>query len=53
MAGSHTPQQNHLLAALSGDERERIYPHLQLVAMPGNPCAMSISRLSASFRCCT
>jgi CRP-like cAMP-binding protein len=32
--GSHAPQQNHLLAALSDAERERIYPHLQLVAMP-------------------
>jgi CRP-like cAMP-binding protein len=28
------PQQNHLLAALSAAERERIYPHLRLVAMP-------------------
>src|SRR5882757_1743175 len=28
------PQQNHLLAALSGSERERVYPHLQLVPMP-------------------
>jgi CRP-like cAMP-binding protein len=28
------PQQNHLLAALSAAERERIYPHLRLMAMP-------------------
>jgi CRP-like cAMP-binding protein len=28
------PQQNHLLAALSALERERLYPHLQLVPMP-------------------
>jgi CRP-like cAMP-binding protein len=28
------PQQNHLLAALSAPERERLYPHLQLVPMP-------------------
>jgi CRP-like cAMP-binding protein len=28
------PQQNHLLAALSVSERERLYPHLQLVPMP-------------------
>jgi CRP-like cAMP-binding protein len=30
----HDPQQNHLLAALSADERERLYPALQLVHMP-------------------
>jgi len=34
MPGSHDPQQNHLLAALSPVERERLYPHLQLVPMP-------------------
>jgi CRP-like cAMP-binding protein len=34
MLGFHEPQQNHLLAALSPAERERIYPHLQLVPMP-------------------
>src|ERR1700726_4621943 len=34
MPGSHEPQQNHLLAALSPAERERIYPHLRLVPMP-------------------
>ena len=28
------PQQNHLLAALSPEERERLYPHLRLVPMP-------------------
>ena len=30
----HDPQHNHLLAALSPVERERLYPHLRLVAMP-------------------
>lgn len=34
MAGSHAPQQNHLLGALSDIERTRIFPHLQLVPMP-------------------
>src|SRR6201987_192685 len=29
----HAPQQNHLLAALSAAERERLYPHLRLVPM--------------------
>jgi len=33
MLGSHDPQQNHLLAALSPAERERIYAHLRLVEM--------------------
>ena len=28
------PEQNYLLAALSPDERERVFPHLRLVAMP-------------------
>ena len=28
------PHQNHLLAALSPPERERLYPHLQLVPLP-------------------
>ena len=31
---THDPQQNHLLAALSPPERERLYPHLRLVPMP-------------------
>jgi CRP-like cAMP-binding protein len=31
---TYHPQQNHLLAALSSAERERIYPHLRLVPMP-------------------
>jgi CRP-like cAMP-binding protein len=34
MLGSHDPQKNHLLAALAPAERERIFPHLQLVPMP-------------------
>jgi CRP-like cAMP-binding protein len=34
MLDSPNPQQNHLLAALSPPERERIYPHLRLVEMP-------------------
>ena len=34
MTGPHAPQQNHLLAALSDAERERILPNLQLVPMP-------------------
>jgi CRP-like cAMP-binding protein len=31
--GSHAPEQNRLLAAFTPDERERIFPHLQLVAL--------------------
>jgi CRP-like cAMP-binding protein len=34
MPSLHDPQQNHLLAALPGGERERLYPHLQLVPLP-------------------
>jgi len=34
MPGSYSPEQNHLLAALPPAERERVYPHLQLVPMP-------------------
>jgi CRP-like cAMP-binding protein len=34
MQGPRDPQQNRLLAALPVGERERIYPHLQLVGMP-------------------
>jgi CRP-like cAMP-binding protein len=30
----HNPQQNHLLAAFSAQERERLYPQLELVPMP-------------------
>jgi len=31
---AHSPAENHLLAALAPEERERIFPHLQLVDMP-------------------
>src|SRR5436853_4281499 len=34
MPGAHDPRQNHLLAALSTAEQERLYPHLKLVQMP-------------------
>jgi CRP-like cAMP-binding protein len=30
----HNPNQNHLLAALSGEISERIFPHLELISMP-------------------
>lgn len=30
----HNPEKNHLLAALPKPERERIFPHLELVEMP-------------------
>ena len=33
MASQHSPSQNHLLAALSGPEFERLVPHLELVPM--------------------
>lgn len=33
MPALHTPQQNHLLAALPPDEFERLLPHLELVPM--------------------
>ena len=34
MLRAHDPRQNFILAALSPAERERLYPHLQLVEMP-------------------
>ena len=34
MPVTHGPAENHLLAALAPEERERIFPHLQLVDMP-------------------
>jgi CRP-like cAMP-binding protein len=34
MSPTFAPQQNHLLAALSPPEQERLYPHLKLVPMP-------------------
>ena len=30
----HLPEHNYLLAALTADERARVFPHLRLVAMP-------------------
>jgi len=30
----HSPERNHLLAALSPEERDRLFPHLRLVTMP-------------------
>jgi CRP-like cAMP-binding protein len=32
--GPYSPQQNYLLAALPPAERERLYPHLELISMP-------------------
>jgi CRP-like cAMP-binding protein len=34
MAGTPTPQQNHILEALPAGERERLFPHLKLVTLP-------------------
>ena len=34
MSEHHEPIQNHLLNALSPAGRERLYPHLERVAMP-------------------
>ena len=34
MPESHNPRQNHLLDALPAAERERLFPHLELVPMP-------------------
>lgn len=34
MSRPHVPSHNHLLAALPPLERERIYPHLELISMP-------------------
>ena len=34
MRETHHPEQNHILAALPPAERERLFPHLQLVPMP-------------------
>ena len=34
MSIEHTPRRNHLLAAMSQEESDRIYPHLRLVPMP-------------------
>ncbi len=33
-ARSHEPEKNRILGALSAGERERVFPHLQLVPMP-------------------
>jgi CRP-like cAMP-binding protein len=34
MPDPHNPRQNHLLAALPAQDRERLLPHLELVTMP-------------------
>jgi len=34
MLSPHSPNQNHLLAALPGEDFERVAPHLELVPMP-------------------
>ncbi|SDH75700.1 Crp/Fnr family transcriptional regulator [Nitrosomonas sp. Nm132] len=34
MSESPTPQQNHLLAALSAEMQRRLFPHLELVSLP-------------------
>jgi hypothetical protein len=33
-ASGHTPNQNHLLAALPAEVFERLSPHLELIPMP-------------------
>jgi hypothetical protein len=34
LSAQHTPNQNHLLAALPAEIFERISPHLELISMP-------------------
>ena len=34
MTGTSHPQQNHILDALPQPERDRLFPHLKLVALP-------------------
>jgi CRP-like cAMP-binding protein len=34
MAGTSRPQENHILEALPQPERERLFPHLQLITLP-------------------
>jgi CRP-like cAMP-binding protein len=34
MSSVHDPQQNYLLAALPAAERERLFPHLELIELP-------------------
>jgi hypothetical protein len=46
MPGLREPQQNHLLAALSPAERERIYPHLRLALCRW--LLLSLDRLSSN-----
>jgi CRP-like cAMP-binding protein len=46
MYGDHAPEQNHLLAALSPAEHERLTPHLELIPLPlGNVLCESGDRL--------
>lgn len=34
MSATHEPEQNRLLRALASEQRDRLYPHLELVALP-------------------
>jgi hypothetical protein len=34
MASSHSPKQNHLLAALPAEDYAHLLPHLELISMP-------------------
>jgi len=50
MYGDHAPQQNHLLAALSPAEHERLTPHLELISLPlGNVLCESGDRLRHAY----
>ena len=50
MNGDHAPQQNHLLAALTSAEHERLTPHLELISLPlGNVLCESGDRLRHAY----
>jgi len=50
MYGDHAPQQNHLLAALSPAEHERLTPHLELIPLPlGNVLCESGDHLRHAY----